>query len=60
MEIRVWLERTEPPEGHVGLAGDLPLGGQHRQSVAFVGWLGLMKALYEVLGYSEGQRPLPE
>jgi hypothetical protein len=42
------------------LAGDLPLGGQHRQSVAFVGWLGLMKALYEVLGYSEGQRPLPE
>ena len=49
MEIRITLDRAEPPAGRLrvvdsGQAHEPPAG----QEVGFSGWLGLLRALYEV------------
>jgi len=50
VEIRIVLDSVEPPVGHLRAARDPGL--VHRpsgdQEVSFAGWLGLLRALYEV------------
>ncbi len=41
MLVRIWVERTNPPEGWVGSGGD-------RRS--FAGWLGLLGVLEDLMG----------
>jgi hypothetical protein len=52
MEIRIVLDQVEPPGGRLRV---VPGAGQaHRpvtaREIRFTGWLGLLKALYEVTG----------
>ena len=50
MEIRIILDRAEPPAGRlrvVGAPGQNP-GRLAGQEIGFTGWLGLLRALYEV------------
>jgi len=58
VEILVSLDRVEPPAGWIrvvrGPAGAPERGEGHE--VRFVGWLGMLRALYEVTG-SPGTRP---
>jgi len=55
MEIRIVLDQVEPPDGRLRvMPGDGPadrpvMAGEIR----FTGWLGLLKALYEVTGAAE-------
>jgi hypothetical protein len=49
MEIRVLLDRVEPPAGRLGLVYDSERASR-AQGVDFTGWLGLLRALYEVVG----------
>ena len=57
MEVVIWLDTVEPPAGSVRrVAGtDLPGPGAEATGVEFTGWLGLLRALYEVIG-SRGER----
>jgi hypothetical protein len=50
VEIRIILDRAEPPAGRLRVVGDL---GQAyhpgtEQEISFSGWLGLLRTLYEV------------
>jgi hypothetical protein len=58
VKIVIWLDAVEPLAGSVRLlAGpDLSDRGAEAAGVEFVGWLGLLRALYEVIG-SRGERP---
>ena len=52
VEIRIVLDRVEPPPG---LLRVVPVAGHaHRagndEEIRFTGWLGLLRALYEVTG----------
>jgi hypothetical protein len=52
VEIRIVLDQVEPPAGRLRV---VPGDGQARRPVTageirFTGWLGLLKALYEVTG----------
>ncbi len=51
MEICIVLDRREPPGGRLRVVGS---GGPHHsakdQEISFTGWLGLLRALYEVTG----------
>jgi hypothetical protein len=52
VEIRIILDRAEPPAGRlrvVRAAGQAPGPGAGRD-IGFTGWLGLLRALYEVTG----------
>jgi hypothetical protein len=52
MEILIHLDRSEPPAGTIARpagADDLTHGSI---PVAFVGWLGMLRAMYEVLGFT--------
>lgn len=45
------LEQTEPPAGSLRVAGGRPARGPRAgQVIRFAGWLGLLRALYEVTG----------
>ena len=50
MEIRIVLDRAEPPAGRLRVvpAPGQAAGGGAGQDVGFTGWLGLLRALYEV------------
>jgi hypothetical protein len=51
MEIRIMLDRVEPPAGRLGPVADAERAtGAEHQEVRFTGWLGLLRALEEVLG----------
>jgi hypothetical protein len=58
VEIRIVLDQAEPPAGRLRVV--LAAGQDHRPAAAgeirFTGWLGLLKALYEVTG-SAGPSP---
>ena len=50
VEIRIVLDRAEPPAGHLWVIRD-PEQAHHpgnEQGISFAGWLGLLRALYEV------------
>jgi hypothetical protein len=50
VEIRIVLDRTEPPAGRLRVLralGQAP-GPGAGQDIGFTGWLGLLRALYEV------------
>jgi hypothetical protein len=50
VEIRIVLDRAEPPAGRlrvVGATGQDPGPGAGKE-IGFSGWLGLLRALYEV------------
>ena len=50
VEIRIVLDRAEPPAGRlqvVRAAGQAP-GPRAGPEIGFTGWLGLLRALYEV------------
>jgi hypothetical protein len=57
VEIRIILERLEPPCGRVLVVADpsQPLHPRDQADLHFTGWLGLLKALYEVTGGAGGQ-----
>ena len=61
MEIRIVLDRVEPPAGRLHVVPGP--GRAHRrgapQEVRFTGWLGLLRALYEVTE-APGARSVPE
>jgi hypothetical protein len=51
MEIRIILDRAEPPAGRLRSVPDP--GHCHAgqdEEIRFAGWLGLLRALYEVTG----------
>jgi hypothetical protein len=62
VEIRIVLDRAEPPAGRlrvVGAPGQDP-GPGAGQEIGFTGWLGLLRALYEVTAEpGEAARPGP-
>ena len=50
VEIRIVLDRAEPPAGRLRVVcapGQAP-GPRVGQEIGFTGWLGLLRALYEV------------
>jgi hypothetical protein len=62
MEIRIVLDRAEPPAGRLRVLrgpGQDP-GPGTGQDIGFSGWLGLLRALYEVTAEpGDGARPGP-
>ena len=54
VEIRIVLDRVEPPSGRLRVVSDP--GHDHcpeeeeEEEIRFTGWLGLLRALYEVTG----------
>ena len=62
VEIRIVLDRVEPPAGRlqVARAAGQALGRRAGQEIGSTRWLGLLRALYEVTAESgEGARPGP-
>jgi hypothetical protein len=58
MEIRITLDQLEPPAGRVGPVTDpQEATGAEDEEVGFTGWLGLLRALYEVVGPPDGPGP---
>jgi hypothetical protein len=60
VEIRIVLDRAEPPAGRLWVIGAARLAdrGQGGREVSFTGWLGLLRALYEVTAEpGAGSRP---
>jgi hypothetical protein len=61
MEIRITLDRAEPPAGRLRAVPDP--GHRHAgqdEEIRFTGWLGLLRALYEVTGRpGAGSVPVP-
>jgi len=61
MEIRIILDRAEPPAGRLRAVPDP--GHCHAgqdEEIRFTGWLGLLRALYEVTGGpGTGSVPVP-
>jgi hypothetical protein len=58
MEIRISLDRVEPPSGSLRLVASAelprPVERQEGEEVPFTGWLGLLRALYQVIGLPDG------
>jgi hypothetical protein len=50
VEIRIVLDIAEPPAGRLWVVLDPGQADRHdrAQEISFTGWLGLMRALYEV------------
>ena len=50
VEIRIVLDRAEPPAGRLRVvrAAGQDSGPRGGQEISFTGWLGLLRALYEV------------
>ena len=59
MEIRIFLDRVEPPAGRLWQVPSpeptqpSPAG----EEIPFTGWLGLLRALYAVVGQPGDQPP---
>jgi len=50
VEIRVVLDRLDPPAGHLLVASGAGQACDEMSEVSFTGWLGLLRALYLVTG----------
>ena len=62
VEIRIVLDRAEPPAGRLRVvrATGQDSGPRAGQEISFTGWLGLLRALYEVTAEpGQGARPGP-
>ena len=59
MEIRIWLDRTGPPAGRLRRVPESGLAPctQDGEGIGFVGWLGMLRALDEVIGPPEDRGP---
>jgi hypothetical protein len=59
MEIRIVLDRVEPPEGRLGVvpAAEHDHRARKAEQIRFTGWLGLLRALYEVTGTDSADSP---
>ena len=58
MEIRIVLDQAEPPAGRVRVVpGDGQVPPVTAGEIRFTGWLGLLKALYEVTGSADPGLP---
>ena len=60
VEIRIVLDTVEPPAGRLWVVRD-PGQADHpggEREISFTGWLGLLKALYEVTA-APGPRSYP-
>jgi hypothetical protein len=59
VQIVIRLDTVEPPAGDVRLVADpeLPGRGADPATVGFAGWLGLLRAMYEVMGSRGGPPP---
>jgi hypothetical protein len=51
MEIRIWLDRADPPAGRLQVLprSERPDGAHGEEGIGFAGWLGLLRALEEVV-----------
>jgi len=56
MEVRISLDQSEPPVGRVTVTSPRGVPATH-SSVPFTGWLGLLRALSDVLGASGDAPP---
>jgi hypothetical protein len=51
MEIRICLDRAEPPAGRLFVSPESRFAGaQDGEGIGFAGWLGLLQALEEAVG----------
>jgi len=50
VEIRVILDRIDPPAGRLQITSSAGLGRDEEPAIPFTGWLGLLRALYLVTG----------
>jgi hypothetical protein len=59
MEIQICLDRTEPPAGRLRRVPESGLAprGHDGERIGFVGWLGMLRALDEVIGAPEDRAP---
>jgi hypothetical protein len=59
MEIRICLDRAEPPAGRVRVLpeAEQPAGALDVEGIGFVGWLGLLRVLDEVVRAPEDRAP---
>jgi hypothetical protein len=58
MEIRISLDRVEPPAGRLRqVPGPGPPAPVEGAEIPFTGWLGLLRALYQVVGRPDGRPP---
>lgn len=54
MEVRIWLDQTDPPVGRLRSVSDTGGAGADGPATAeFSGWLGLLRTLSDVLGSAE-------
>jgi hypothetical protein len=56
MEVHIWLDQSDPPVGRLTVARESDAPEPERRSVAFTGWLGLLRALSDAI-YSSGDVP---
>jgi hypothetical protein len=56
MEIRIRLDQSDPPAGRLRLVAESEAGpaAQEGEGIGFLGWLGLLRALDQIIGSSEG------
>ena len=58
VEILMSLDAIDPPVGRLRVVpGPGPAPGQGDWELRFTGWLGLLRALYEVMGSPAGDSP---
>jgi hypothetical protein len=59
MDIRISLDRVEPPAGRLRLvpSPEPTPRSVEGEEVPFTGWLGLLRALYEVVGRPDDRPP---
>ena len=50
VEIRVILDRTDPPMGRLQVASGAEPARDEEPEISFTGWLGLLRALYLATG----------
>jgi hypothetical protein len=57
MEIRIHLDQSDPPVGRLRPVAESAAGpdAQDGEGIGFVGWLGLLRALDQVIGSPEGR-----
>ena len=57
MEIRIRLDQSDPPAGRLRLVAESAAGPDPREGegTGFVGWLGLLRALDQVIGPPGGR-----